>query len=191
MCIFSPSILRNTNAIIERRTTIAPCHRRTKHHPIENQIRLRKNKYLSFQFLIKKTKCRPFTSPCQPHQVYFSPFDHKMKFSTFSFISLVTLAPTAFGFSTALFPQSTTTPQQTFPTKDQKEEIELPNFDELFGRIKQVSPLARITLDGGMESKRGFDAIHACKFLQINLTLIISCDTFLTFYLFSIQLHQI
>lgn len=62
-------------------------------------------------------------------------------------------------FSAALFPETTSAPQQTFPTKDQGEEIELPDFDELFGRIQQISPLARSTLDEDSEGPKGFSEI--------------------------------
>jgi hypothetical protein len=86
-----------------------------------------------------------------------------MKPATFLTLSALSVAPAALGFSTALFPKSTTAPQQTFPTRDQ-EYIELPNFDELFGRIKQVSPLARIALNDEIDSNQGFKACDmSCK----------------------------
>ena len=83
-----------------------------------------------------------------------------MKFRLTNLIVLLASATTSVhGFGTALFPLSPSAQQQTFPTKDQREEIELPNFDELFGRIKQVSPLARITLDDQANKSLGFAAI--------------------------------
>lgn len=39
--------------------------------------------------------------------------------------------------------------KRTVPSKTDGVEIELPNFDELFHRIKLVSPLARLVLEGG------------------------------------------
>ncbi len=39
--------------------------------------------------------------------------------------------------------------QRTAPSKTEGVEIELPNFDELFNRIQQVSPLARLAMEGG------------------------------------------
>ena len=67
-------------------------------------------------------------------------------------------------FTGALF-QQLPTAQQTFLSKTEGVEIELPNFDELFGRIQQVSPLARVAIEGGaIGGKRGFDAIDSsCK----------------------------
>eukprot|EP01083_Nonionella_stella_P212279 766790_1 len=38
--------------------------------------------------------------------------------------------------------------QRTTPSKTEGVEIELPDFDELFGRIQEVSPLASMALDG-------------------------------------------
>lgn len=88
-----------------------------------------------------------------------------MKFPLPTIIFLAFATTSVSAFSTALFPQSTTAKQETFPTKDQREEIELPNFDELFGRIQQVSPLARVTLDDQVETSLGFAGIDKnCKF---------------------------
>ena len=53
----------------------------------------------------------------------------------------------------ALF-QKIPTAQQTFPTI-QEQEIELPNFDKLFGRIQQVSPLAPVAVEGGGSESNG------------------------------------
>lgn len=44
--------------------------------------------------------------------------------------------------------------QRTAPSKTEGVEIDLPNFDELFNRIQQVSPLARLAIQGGTG---GFD----------------------------------
>mmetsp|Transcript_67753 Transcript_67753/g.195890 ORF Transcript_67753/g.195890 Transcript_67753/m.195890 type:complete len:323 (+) Transcript_67753:97-1065(+) len=82
-----------------------------------------------------------------------------MKFSSTVFVFLTVCTGSTTAFTTALFPQSTSTPQQTYPTKDQNEEIELPNFDELFARIQQVSPLSRTILEDDIDNSKGFDAI--------------------------------
>jgi len=75
----------------------------------------------------------------------------------FSYALLLSL-PSARAFSTPLFQQAVSA-QETFPTNQEKE-IELPNFDELFGRIKQVSPLARAVIEKiEPDGVRGFDAI--------------------------------
>jgi len=46
------------------------------------------------------------------------------------------------------------------PSKTQGVEIELPNFDELFGRISQVSPLARMVLQ---QKEGGFAAVDESR----------------------------
>lgn len=51
---------------------------------------------------------------------------------------------TCFGFAPSLFQPA----QRTVPTTTGGHDIELPDFDELFGRIKQVSPLAKKVLEG-------------------------------------------
>ena len=54
--------------------------------------------------------------------------------------------------------------QRTTPSKTEGVEIELPDFDELFGRIKEVSPLAAMAIDG----KEGGFAIadQMCKYFH-------------------------
>lgn len=47
--------------------------------------------------------------------------------------------------------------QLTTPSKTDGVEIELPNFEELFGRIAEVSPLARLAIEGG---EGGIDVAH-------------------------------
>lgn len=64
-----------------------------------------------------------------------------------SLIVAASFTPSVEGFGSPLF-QETATKQKTFQSKNEGVEIELPNFDELFGRIKQVSPLARVAMDG-------------------------------------------
>jgi hypothetical protein len=50
---------------------------------------------------------------------------------------------------TATMWQDAPVKQQMAPSKIEGVEIELPNFDELFNRIQQVSPLARLAMEGG------------------------------------------
>jgi hypothetical protein len=66
----------------------------------------------------------------------------------------------ASAFSSPMF-QEVKTMQRTSPSKMEGVEIELPDFDELFGRIQQVSPLARQVIQGSGETnqERGFDHI--------------------------------
>lgn len=71
------------------------------------------------------------------------------------------------GFSAALF-QEQATKQVTAPVKQTGVEIELPDFDELFSRIRQTSPMAKLVLDhaGEIDGKRGLNALeHVGKFL--------------------------
>ena len=72
-------------------------------------------------------------------------------------VFVVVCFPCAESFSTALF-QSTPTLQQTAPSKTDGIDIEMPDFEELFGRIQQVSPLARQVI-GTTGGGAGFDAI--------------------------------
>jgi hypothetical protein len=93
-----------------------------------------------------------------------------MKFflSSVSFLFFVTSPATA--FNNALFQQAPTA-QQTFPSKTDGVEIELPDFDELFGRAQQVSPLSRVAIESygnGLDcvtgAKKGFEAVdESCK----------------------------
>jgi hypothetical protein len=95
-----------------------------------------------------------------------------MKFflSSVSFLIFATSPATA--FNNALFQQAPTA-QQTFPSKTDGVEIEHPDFDELFGRAQQVSPLSRVAIEGygyGLDrvnvngAKKGFEAVDkSCK----------------------------
>jgi hypothetical protein len=88
-------------------------------------------------------------------------------FLSFSATLFLTFVAPASAFTSALF-QQTPTEQQTFPSKTDGVEIELPDFDELFGRIQQVSPLARVAIEGGeINGKRGFDAIDKTWFPEL------------------------
>jgi hypothetical protein len=72
---------------------------------------------------------------------------------------LAALLVSSQAYSNTLFQQAPTA-QQTFPSKTDGVEIELPDFDELFERIQLVSPLARVAIEGGeIDGKRGFEAI--------------------------------
>lgn len=63
------------------------------------------------------------------------------------------------GFTMPMF-QEHIALQKTAPSKTEGVEIELPDFDELFSRIQQVSPLARLAINGGgTGSGGGFGAI--------------------------------
>lgn len=61
------------------------------------------------------------------------------------------------GFSTPIFEKSVT---HTAPSKTEGVRINLPNFEELFGRIEQVSPLAKVAMEGsGSGPGGGFAAM--------------------------------
>lgn len=79
-----------------------------------------------------------------------------------SWLVLASTIAVGTGFSSPIF-QEVATQQRFAPSKTEGVEIELPDFDELFGRLKQVSPLARLAIeDGGAASDgstRGFEAI--------------------------------
>lgn len=60
----------------------------------------------------------------------------------------------ASAFSLPMF-QEQITMQRTAPSKTDGVEIELPDFDELFSRIQQVSPLSQVAISGETE-KGGF-----------------------------------
>mmetsp|Transcript_29292 Transcript_29292/g.41472 ORF Transcript_29292/g.41472 Transcript_29292/m.41472 type:complete len:319 (+) Transcript_29292:60-1016(+) len=61
-------------------------------------------------------------------------------------------------FAAPIF-QEIATQQKTAPSKEQGVEIELPNFDELFGRLQAVSPLAKVAIQQPGGALRGFHAI--------------------------------
>lgn len=67
---------------------------------------------------------------------------------------LLLLPAPAAAFGGALF-QEAATRQHTAPSKTVGVEIELPDFEELFGRIKAVSPLARLAIEGGGTGEGG------------------------------------
>jgi hypothetical protein len=61
-------------------------------------------------------------------------------------VSLLWAVPAVDAFSSALFEPAL---KRTVPSKHEGVDVELPDFDELFGRIQQVSPLARQVIQGG------------------------------------------
>jgi hypothetical protein len=64
------------------------------------------------------------------------------------------------GFSSTLF-QEAVAHQKLAPAVQPGIEIELPDFDELFFRIKETSPLARVALEGGeINGQRGLVAVE-------------------------------
>jgi hypothetical protein len=68
------------------------------------------------------------------------------------------------GFSPTLF-QETAAKQVTAPSREQGVEIELPDFEKLFARIRQASPLSKMALDQQqnlehMDGKRGLAALE-------------------------------
>lgn len=78
------------------------------------------------------------------------------------FAALTMVVGVAHGFSSALFQQAPTM-QKTSPSKTVGVDIELPDFDELFDRIQQVSPLARSVIANKnsppLGGPRGFAAV--------------------------------
>jgi hypothetical protein len=68
-------------------------------------------------------------------------------------------APIADCFSSVLFREAPTL-QVTAPSTQEGVDIELPDFNELFGRIQEVSPLARSVIQGtNMGDRKGFASI--------------------------------
>ena len=74
-------------------------------------------------------------------------------------LSLLLLSSGANAFTSPIF-QETAALQRTAPSKTEGVEIELPDFDEFFGRIQKVSPLARMAIEqNGSGEGGGFAAI--------------------------------
>lgn len=53
----------------------------------------------------------------------------------------------ASGFSNALFQKAPSAQQKAPSRTPDRVEIELPDFDELFNRVQQVSPLAQVAIE--------------------------------------------
>lgn len=80
-------------------------------------------------------------------------------------IAVILLSTTAGvnGFSSALFVEAPAL-KKTAPSLHDGVDIELPDFDELFERIQQVSPLARQVVQRREPEKAGFDFVDDnCK----------------------------
>eukprot|EP00571_Detonula_confervacea_P016688 CAMPEP_0172309792 /NCGR_PEP_ID=MMETSP1058-20130122/10668_1 /TAXON_ID=83371 /ORGANISM="Detonula confervacea, Strain CCMP 353" /LENGTH=343 /DNA_ID=CAMNT_0013022481 /DNA_START=74 /DNA_END=1105 /DNA_ORIENTATION=+ len=72
-----------------------------------------------------------------------------------SLISLLLIASQhAAAFTSPIFQESTAL-QRTAPSKTEGVEIELPDFDEFFGRVQAISPLARLAIEGGGSGEGG------------------------------------
>jgi hypothetical protein len=85
-------------------------------------------------------------------------FSESIRLHSWASILLLASAQSVNAFSSAIFQESITA-QRTAPSKTEGVEIELPNFDELFGRIQQVSPLARLAMKRAQtHDKKGFVA---------------------------------
>ena len=69
------------------------------------------------------------------------------------------------GFSSALF-QEAPALKKTAPSVHEGVDVELPDFDELFDRIQQVSPLARQVMSRPVTGQLGFEHVDDnCKLL--------------------------
>ena len=75
------------------------------------------------------------------------------------------------GFSSPVF-QETHHLRKQMPSKTEGVEIELPNFDELFGRIRQVSPLADKILSGDHQGK-GLQEIDDIRKFDIPISVVL------------------
>lgn len=66
------------------------------------------------------------------------------------------------GFGNALFQKAPSAQQKTPTRTKDRVEIELPDFDELFNRVQQVSPLAKVAIESANDAAgytAGFSAI--------------------------------
>ena len=83
-----------------------------------------------------------------------------MNYSRFAIVFLALISSSE-GFSSTLFQEQAA--QQVYaPAVQPGVEIELPDFDELFLRIRETSPLARVALEGGeVNGLRGLAAVEA------------------------------
>jgi hypothetical protein len=79
--------------------------------------------------------------------------------SLLTMLLIAVAAVPAYGFSNSLF-QEAPRMQRTAPSKKEGVDIELPDFNELFERIQQVSPLARSVITGDtVNGQRGFKGV--------------------------------
>ena len=79
-----------------------------------------------------------------------------------SLVGLLLVSSRAAAFSSPIF-QEAATLQRTTPSKTEGVEIELPDFDEFFGRIQAVSPLAKLAVEGGGSGEGGLN----CSILNL------------------------
>lgn len=104
-------------------------------------------------------------------------------------ILFVTLITPSAGFSSALF-QERVSNQVFAPAVQPGVEIELPDFSELFLRISETSPLARVAMQGGeVNGKRGLAAVEAAQGRTASMALPTSLMANHCFYL-RIYLHS-
>ena len=97
-----------------------------------------------------------------------STFSFKMDLPAIATI-LLAAATVVDGFSSPVF-QKTHHLRKQMPSKTEGVEIELPNFDELFGRIRAVSPLADKIMSGD-HSGRGLQEIDDTRKLLCSFRL--------------------
>mmetsp|Transcript_7125 Transcript_7125/g.12595 ORF Transcript_7125/g.12595 Transcript_7125/m.12595 type:complete len:343 (-) Transcript_7125:240-1268(-) len=71
-----------------------------------------------------------------------------------SLVGLLLISSGATAFTSPIF-QKAATLQRTAPSKTEGVEIELPDFEEMFGRIQAVSPLAKLAIEGGGAGEGG------------------------------------
>lgn len=87
---------------------------------------------------------------------------HRFSTMIFQLLLVASHFPLTFGFGNVLF-QEAPAVQQIFPSRTpDRVEIELPDFTELFSRIQQVSPLARVAIQSANDVTGytgGFNAI--------------------------------
>jgi len=69
-------------------------------------------------------------------------------------LGLLLISSRAAAFTAPIF-QETASLQRTAPSKTEGVEIELPDFDEFFGRVQAVSPLAKLVIQGGGTGEGG------------------------------------
>ena len=85
-----------------------------------------------------------------------------------SFLLISTNAATSSAFTSPIF-QEKVTLQRKAPSKTSGVEIELPDFEEMFGRIRAVSPLAKLAINGGGTGEGGgFAAIDDTRELLLS-----------------------
>ncbi len=91
-------------------------------------------------------------------------FSIKRSLPLVMFVTIAVKIPLHVSCFTATIWHETAT-HRTVPSKTEGVEIELPNFDELFNRIQQVSPLARLAMEGGTGGFANADYTSTYNFL--------------------------